>query len=260
MKASLHPANFKAYARHHDETFSIDRLLQAAHDIGYHGVEAGGGEEHLGPPEQFQEKLAGLGLKLFAYAGNVTVIVHEPATERFRRQAAEARAYGAPLLAVCGGFLPNNRRNTYQEDYDGFAENLKLCMGIAAEAGVPFAFHPHRGCIVETIAETERILERVPGLQLLVDTAHLQSCGADPVEFIRRFGERIIHTHIKDYNADTHQFCELGLGCVDLKGCLDGLVAAGYRGVLCVERDAPPERTPEESSKISLDFLQPWVD
>ncbi|MGF1447859.1 MAG: sugar phosphate isomerase/epimerase family protein [Opitutales bacterium] len=259
MKASLHPANFSSYAKFHDEPYTVDRLFQAAHDLGYHGVEIGGGANRLGTPEALREKLTGLGLEPHGYSANATVIVHPPATEEFRQAAQEARAYGATVLAVCGGFLPNNRRNTYEEDYDGFAENLRLCLEIADDAGMPLAFHPHRGCIVETIAETEKILDRVPELKLLVDTAHLQSCGADPVQFIQLFGDRIVHTHIKDYNPDTRQFCELGLGCVDLKGCLDGLVKAGYTGVLCVERDAPPERTPEESSKISLEFLRPWL-
>ncbi|MGF1484344.1 MAG: sugar phosphate isomerase/epimerase family protein [Opitutales bacterium] len=259
MKSSLHPANFSAFAKFHDETFEYDRLFKAAHDIGYHGVEIGGGVDKLGTPEALKEKLAGLGLEVHGYSGNVTVITHQQSTEKYKQQAQEAREYGAKVLAVCGGFLPNNRRNTYEEDYDGFAENLKLSVAIAEDAGVPFAFHPHRGCIVETIAETEKILDRVPSLQLMVDTAHLQSCGADPVQFIKLFGDRIIHTHIKDYNPDNHRFCELGLGCVDLKGCLDGLVEAGYQGVLCVERDAPPERTPEESSKISLEYLRPWL-
>jgi len=85
--------------------------------------------------------------------------------------------------------------------------------------------------------------------------------GGDPVETLKRLGERVTHVHLKDVDpvvltrlsdgalsglgeaVDQRIFTELGAGTLDLLGVLRVLAARGYDGWLMVEQDsswAPP--------------------
>jgi inosose dehydratase len=76
-------------------------------------------------------------------------------------------------------------------------EHLAVVEGLATDHGLTFALHPHAGTLIEADREIERILaeSEVP---FCLDTGHLAIGGADPVEFVRRHAERIVHVHLKD--------------------------------------------------------------
>lgn len=258
MKAALHIINARAWAKHKDKLFDISRFVADAAETGYAGVEIGGGEAMLGSPDRFGKMLEQHGLQVAAYGCAVTANPWPQNTREYRAAMDAAVAYGAKMMAICGGFLGNNRRTTYPADYDLFAENLSRAIEYAKERGLACSFHPHRGCIVETIAETQFMVDRLPELQLCCDTAHLASVGEDAVAFIKRFGDRITHTHIKDYDSRDQGFAALGTGdgSLDVGACLDALRSAGYDGWLSVELDGQPERPPDEAARISREFLR----
>ena len=90
-----------------------------------------------------------------------------------------------------------------------------------------------------------------------MDTAHLEASGDDALAFIRRFGRKIIYTHIKDYDVKKNVFTELGRGNtrLDVGQCLKALKKTGYDGWLTVELDKT-FRTPLESARISRRYLK----
>ncbi len=168
-----------------------------------------------------------------------------------------------PIIMCCGGFIPNQRRNTYDFDYDMFADNLGRAIRFAEKLGLTLAFHPHRGCVVETIEETQQMIKRLPELKLTADIAHLEASGANAMEFCRQFGDRIVYTHIKDYHWKKDSFVELGKGDgnLDVADCVRILDEAGYEGWLTVELDKRHDRftnppTPLESSRLSRRYLK----
>ncbi|MFL5680637.1 MAG: sugar phosphate isomerase/epimerase family protein, partial [Chloroflexota bacterium] len=91
---------------------------------------------------------------------------------------------------------------------------------------------------------------------ICLDVGHWTVGGGDPVEALRRFGERVTHVHLKDVDAEVlaelragrlvdfgaairaRLFTELGAGVIDLPSILGVLAARDYAGWLMVEQDS----------------------
>ena len=136
-----------------------------------------------------------------------------------------------------------------------------------ADVGIPVAYHPHVGSLGEAPHEIARILDAADDryVRLLLDVAHWQQGGGDPVAAIRQYRRRLLTLHIKDVRpvqrADGtkgFQFVELGRGTVDLKGVFAALNEIGFDGWGIVELDSTtsPTRTAKESAEISKRYLE----
>ncbi|MFP4358137.1 MAG: sugar phosphate isomerase/epimerase family protein, partial [Puniceicoccaceae bacterium] len=253
--------NWSRQFKQEGRPFDVDQFLREVKELGMTGIEARFNNVFTIAPSNLKTKLREYGLQATAVGASVTAEPYAPNVEDYQAQIRAAAELEAPLLMVCGGFLANNRRNTYPADYDRFADSLGAAIEFAAGHGVTLAFHPHRGCIVETIAETRMMVDRLPELKLCIDTAHLASSGEDAAKFAETFADRIVHTHIKDYDSSTLQFCEPGTGdspLCDIRAVLEILRGAGYEGPLCLELDGGGElqRPAKESARMSLEFMR----
>ena len=262
MKTAINSTTWEAYATFRGAPFALETFFREAAEAGYEGVEVGGGEAVLGTPSACRQLARQYGLELAAYASNITYNPWAPNTQRYRADIRYAAQLGVPLLMVCGGFLPSPRRNTYDCDYDMFAGNLGSMLKCAARHDITVAYHPHRGCIVETTAEAAKLAARLPDIRFCPDFAHLEASGDDALRFLTRFGSRCVYTHAKDYHWGKNIFTELGKGRskLSVQACVASLRARGYDGWLCVELDkkfsgAAP-RTPLASARISRAYLR----
>ena len=135
-----------------------------------------------------------------------------------------------------------------------------------ADIGIPVAYHPHMGSIGERPNDIERVLDASDPkyVKLLLDVAHYQVGGGDPVAAIRRHANRLLFLHIKDVRRPiretppSYEFVELGRGSVDLPGVFTALRAVHFRGWAVVELDDVPDhaRTPKEAAAISKKYLE----
>lgn len=127
-----------------------------------------------------------------------------------------------------------------------------------AELGIPIAYHPHLGSIGEKPSDIDRVLEACDPryVRLLLDVAHYQAGGGDPVAAIRKHADRLLFLHIKDLRE--RQFVELGRGSVDLRGVFAALRDVHFTGWAVVELDSVPDKggTPTESAEISKRYLR----
>jgi len=160
---------------------------------------------------------------------------------------------------------------------DGWRRTLELLETVSAETragGARIAFHPHAGTYIETPDEVERLADSIDAeaLPFCLDVGHYTVGGGDPVEALRRYGERVGHVHLKDvdpvvlaglrdgtvpgFGAGIRQrlFTELGAGVLDLDDILGALAERRYDGWLIVEQDSgwPP---PAESAAIGRRVL-----
>ncbi len=110
-----------------------------------------------------------------------------------------------------------------------------------------------------------RVLDAVDGREefgFTFDPSHLHWQGVDPVEFVRRFGDRIYHVHVKDAVVALNgrnsllnsylpygdprrgwDFRSPGRGGIDWEAVIRALNEAGYEGPLSVEwKDAGMNR------------------
>jgi inosose dehydratase len=261
MKTAINACTWNAYAGFVKKPLTAELFFREAAEAGYDGVEVGGGENFLGKPSDCLKLAEKNGLEICAYATSLTYNPWKPSTESFQADVRYAVSIGMKTLMMCGGFIPSPRRNTYPFDYDMFAGNLGRAMAFAKKHGCTIAFHPHRGCIVETLREAQEMVKRLPKMQFCVDTAHLESSGDDALRFCKVLGKRIIYTHLKDYSWKLDSFTELGKGGskLDVSACVKELKRQGYDGWLTVELDkkfGEKDRTPLESARLSRKYLK----
>jgi len=159
-----------------------------------------------------------------------------------------------------------------------FASGAEAVAGaVLAETGLQTVFHHHCAGYIETPDEIARLLEATDPrkLGLVLDTGHYTygSGGADAVEALERFRQRIAYIHLKDchpgiaaqaraqewdyFAALRHGiFCELGQGSVDFPRLLRRLALGNYQGYMLVEQDVLPGMgSPKESARRNREYL-----
>ena len=164
-----------------------------------------------------------------------------------------------------------------EEDWAIYTEGaMKVARAVKAATGLRSVIHHHGATYVETPTEIEKFLSLTDPdlLGIVFDTGHYMLGGGDPVDGLRKFGERVWHVHFKDFNpdivaqADTNGwgyqqmigqgiFPELGKGAVDFSAVLAQLIALNYEGWIVVEQDVLPGLgSPKESAQRNRDYLQ----
>jgi inosose dehydratase len=136
------------------------------------------------------------------------------------------------------------------------AVTISAAQALVTEYGLTTSFHPHLVTHVEARWEVERLLETTE-VGITLDTGHLLLAGADPVQCLRDWGDRVDHVHLKDVRLDVLERARrdgrqridnwwgsacvpFGSGDVDLRGVVETLATSTYRGWVVVEQDHTP--------------------
>lgn len=167
-------------------------------------------------------------------------------------------APGAPLDLPMSGrrLMPADAVAAYAVRLTEFARRL------SGDYGLTPAYHHHLMMVAETFDEVSGVFDRAgPQLGLLLDTGHAAAAGFDYGRLIERFGDRIVHIHLKDVRADRlaavragdetfNQAVRGGLftvpgdGMVDFAPLARFVRSSGYRGWLVVEAEQDPAVAP----------------
>ena len=142
------------------------------------------------------------------------------------------------------------------------------------DENMPLAYHHHMGTVIETEAETRRLIESTnDDVKLLIDTGHMLFARGNSIKLTEDFIERIIHVHCKDIRKDVLEkslkndstfrqafldgaFTVPGDGCIDYKPFLTILKNKNYKGWLVVEAEQDPSKAnPFEYAKIGFNYL-----
>ena len=163
------------------------------------------------------------------------------------------------------------------EGFRLLAERWNPILDVFAECGVRFALEVHPTEIAFDLVTAERAVEAVDGrpeFGFNFDPSHLLWQGVNPVEFIRRFGDRIYHVHMKDAIVkldgrngilSSHldfgdpnrgwDFRSLGRGGVNFEEIIRALNDVGYQGPLSVEwEDSGMNR--DQGAQEAVDFVR----
>ena len=131
--------------------------------------------------------------------------------------------------------------------------NTERAATIIRAAGFEPTFHHHAGTFVESPAEIDRFLANVD-VDLTLDTGHLFVAGGDPLDAVRRWGDRINHLHLKDVDLvelkrvlaagggmkevwSAGSFVAFGRGDIDLGSVMGAMEERGFDGWIVVEQD-----------------------
>ncbi|MEO5594308.1 MAG: sugar phosphate isomerase/epimerase [Chitinophagaceae bacterium] len=153
-----------------------------------------------------------------------------------------------------------------KEDLQQFGRLLNEIGKRTADIGITTNYHNHMAQLGQTPEEVETILANCDNrnVRLLLDIAHYQQGGGDPVKAISHYRERIKNIHLKDVRqlqgdgAQRYQFVELGQGTVNLPAVCKALTSINFTGWGIVELDAVPQKdkTPLQCANISKAYLE----
>ena len=146
-------------------------------------------------------------------------------------------------------------------EWDRFCDGLNKLGRVARGRGFKLCFHHHMGTVVQTSAETDRMMANTDpeAVFLCYDTGHFTFAGEDPLTMLKKYVDRVGHVHLKDMRLSVVEevrknnwsfltavrngaFTVPGDGDVDFDPVFRVLADAGYQGWLLVEAEQDPAK------------------
>lgn len=196
----------------------------------------------------------------------------EEVEKEFRAQLSFLKAMGAKII----GASEQSYSVQGQQETPVFGQKYVmddkewelLCSGLdrlgkiaKEEYGISLTFHHHMGTVVQNPDEVKRMMDNTNPeyVSLLFDTGHFAYCGANPLEMVKTYADRIRHVHLKDIRPEVVQkvkdnglsflegvrmgaFTIPGDGCIDFDPIFEVLEKAGYEGYMVVEAEQDPAK------------------
>jgi sugar phosphate isomerase/epimerase len=149
-----------------------------------------------------------------------------------------------PLVQTFAAAVPSGL--DWDRNYADYIAALRSCAEVAEAADVGMTVEPHPGRYMGNTDGALRILEQVdhPALSINFDPSHTYPLGDFPNISIYRLGRRISHCHASDNDAVTNVHWRPGAGKIDWHQMLTALRDVGYDGVVSIEIEDFPGRSP----------------
>ena len=197
---------------------------------------------------------------------------YEQTEVEFEKHVAFLAAMGAKVVGVSEQSYStqgDQSQPVFEDKYEMNDQEWELlCDGLnrlgklsLEKYGVQLTFHHHMGTVVQSAAETDRLMAGTDPkyVGLLFDSGHFAYCGENPVEQVRKHGKRIRHVHLKDIRPEVvakvlsehlsflegvrqGAFTIPGDGCVDFDPIFQELAKIGYEGYMVVEAEQDPAK------------------
>lgn len=243
--------------------------------VGFRGIQLRAKDlVKVGDKEALKALLDKHGLELACFSsGNVVDALTDKRKETLDLHVANARlvkALGGRFMQITAG-RPKERAVT-PDDFASMGAFMSELGQRAMESGVRVVYHHHMDDLGEAPDDIARLLDKTAcrHVDFLLDIAHYQQGGGDPVEGVLRHQDRLALVHLKDVRAvepvpdpktgkpgKPYQFVELGRGRVDVPAVLAALKKIEFGGPLVVELDSVPDkgRTPKECAEVNKKYV-----
>lgn len=163
------------------------------------------------------------------------------------------------------------------QQWDQMVGHFKGLAERARGYGVRAVLHPHCGGYVEFGDEIDRLAADIPNelAGFVLDTGHLKYAGLDPVEWLRKYKDRLDYVHFKDIDEKVYSeimqehirffdgcargsMCPIGQGIIDYRAVADVLAEINYNGYITIEQECDPRNVENSlpNVKSSVDFLK----
>jgi sugar phosphate isomerase/epimerase len=159
-----------------------------------------------------------------------------------------------------GTSVGDARHKKTDAELDAQGELVKKLQAEAARHKVVLNLHNHIYEVKDGEHDLRGTLARVPDVKLGPDLDWLTGAGVDPVDFIRRYRDRLVYLHIRDRRKDGVWTEAVGEGAIDYTAIGKLLHEIGYSGDMAIElahpRDFKLTRPLRESWKISREYVR----
>ncbi|MBR0598653.1 myo-inosose-2 dehydratase [Sinanaerobacter chloroacetimidivorans] len=265
---------------------TFEQMISEAALAGFQGTEVGG--KFPTDPKVLKKALDLRGIAITSqwFSSFLCSDPYEENEKAFIAQLDFLEALGATRINVC-----ELTRCLFAEECSMFGDNKpiatdgeweKLCDGlnrlgkIASGRGFKLCFHHHMATVVQTLAETKRLMDHTDPryVYLCYDTGHFTFSKEDAVEAANLFAPRIGHVHLKDIRPEKMEqaykdgfkfrkavlegcFTVPGDGCIDFSRVFKALDRVGYEGWFIVEAEQDPNlANPFEYALMSRKYIR----
>ncbi len=216
-----------------------DILERLAH-LGYRHVEGFGDVYH--EPAAFRAKLDAAGIAM--PIGHFDLALLE---ERFG--TVESIADTMAIQTIVCPYLAADARPHTAAGWDTFARRLARIDARTKATGREFAWHNHDfefTAMADGTLPMDILLTSAPTIKWEADLAWTVRAGADPLDWIERYGERIVAVHVKDIAApgecvDEDGWADVGHGTMPWKRLIAALREKAEQPRYIVEHDNPSD-------------------
>lgn len=224
------------FVRHHDKSFEAG--VEKAAELGYTHVEpmvhlgrellSEAGYFHsvsmLDDPLRIRRACESAGVKLSGLSAHTPLCKPEIGVDYLRQAIRFAAECGAPVVNTDEG--PKQKWTTEDEDFFLIRYTLQEAAKFAEPRGILIGIEPH-----QQYSKHPKGLDRIhglvksPSIGLNFDTGNAYLCGHDPLAWLEKIIDRVVHIHAKDI-SDQQSSAERGkvtgtpVGCA----CGDGVI------------------------------------
>lgn len=251
MSRNVHIGINLEFVRHQDKPFEWG--VEKAAQLGYTHVEpmvhwgrellSEAGYFHsvsmLDDPLRVKRACDKAGVKLSGLSTHTPLCKPEISVEYLKQAIRFAAECGAPVLNTDEG--PKPAWTSEAEDFTLMRYTLMEAAKVAEPRGILIGLEPH-----QQYSRTPDGLDRIhalvdsPAIGINFDTGNAYLCGHDPIEWLRRVSNRLVHLHAKDISieqsgAERGKVTGTPVGCA----CGDGVINWSAVIELCrkAERD-----------------------
>lgn len=219
---------------------------------------------HVSPKElgTYQKAMTATGVKVCCYICYVSLFSEEKAIRKaLEKELCIARSLQAKKVMIVPYFPVVDNRKAKKLGREQTLKTLERGFQIAVEMGgaygldVCFETTPQEDIHLSGTEDCLYVLERVPGLGLVMDTANMLPHGDDPLVAYESLKKYIVHVHLKDVtlkkarpslfpderSADGRkmQLVAIGEGVIPVREIYHRMLADGYEGVFTIEYARP---------------------
>ncbi len=259
------------------KTITIADMFRLAADYGIPSVDVmrvGGKElpQYLAAAKQS-------GVSVYCYIGSVSFFQKdERILEALKKEMETSQKLGAKLFMIVASFFDERKAKKLgrEKTREIMANGFRLAVDMAKEMGLTVCFEttPKDALCLSGTEDCRWMLEQVPGLGLVFDTANMLPHGDDPMESYEVLRSHVIHVHLKDIALREPKFtlyphdCAadgkfmsatvFGEGVIPVRKLHQRMLRDGYPGRFAIEYVRDPQRalTPAQHKDRLNRFLK----
>lgn len=237
------------FVRHADKSFEWG--VQKAAELGYEYVEpmvhwgrelmSEAGYFHsvsmLDDPYRIRNACEKAGVKISGLSAHCPLGRPEVSVEYLKQAIRYAAECGAPIINTDEG--PKQPWTTEEEDFVLMRYTLREASFVAERRGILIGLEPHQQ-YSKSPDGLDRIANLVssPVIGINFDTGNAYLAGEDPIAWLERVVDRLVHVHAKDISVEQSE-AERGKVTGTAVGCACGDGVIDWRKVVEICRKAP---------------------